>query len=309
MHGLAYVLPSLLESELLQRMTQHSESPASIVSIREVGGGSISRCLIIQTETAHWFVKLNRADQLAMFAAEADGLDALAACPFIGVPRVIGHGSVDAHAFLILERLKLRTLDARPENNHAAIDAGRALAQLHRIGHQQPGWHQSNFIGSTVQKNRWSGSWAQFFGEQRLQFQLRLAKDKGYDGKLQRDGEKLLGRLPLLFASHRPAISLLHGDLWHGNEALDETGKLTLYDPAVYFGDRETDLAMAQLFGGFPASFYAGYNEAWPLDEGYARRKPLYQLYHILNHLNLFGGGYLHQAERMLQSLLVENER
>ncbi|HLF24376.1 MAG TPA: fructosamine kinase family protein, partial [Burkholderiales bacterium] len=134
---------------------------------------------------------------------------------------------------------------------------------------------------------------------------LDLAKRNGYAGKLQDAGEKLLARVAQFFAGYAPASSLLHGDLWSGNAAQDGAGAPVLFDPAVYYGDREADIAMTELFGGFSSSFYAAYRSTFPLDSGYTVRKNLYNLYHVLNHLNLFGGGYLRQAERMIDALLA----
>ncbi len=271
-----------------------------IQQLRDVGGGSISRTVIASSEQGRWFVKLNRVEQFDMFEAEADGLNALSASPLLRVPQVVALGVSDRHAFLVLEHIMLQHLRERT----AAIAAGRALAGLHRIKGAQFGWHRDNFIGSTAQPNVVEQSWPRFFARQRLLPQLALAKLNGHKGKLITDGERLAEKLPALFRGYQPDISLLHGDLWHGNAAVDETGRLALFDPAVYFGDRETDLAMSELFGGFPGSFYAAYREAWPLDDGFEQRKTLYQLYHVLNHLNLFGSGYLHQAERMISTLL-----
>ena len=139
-----------------------------------------------------------------------------------------------------------------------------------------------------------------------MQFQLDLAERRGAAARLLSQGERLLLDLPVLFDSYQPVASLLHGDLWSGNYAYLPSGEPTLFDPAVYYGDREADLAMTELFGGFGADFYAAYNNAWPLDSGYRTRKTLYNLYHILNHFNMFGGGYLGQAQRMMDSLLSE---
>ncbi len=256
--------------------------------------------LVARSEGARWFVKIDRAERGAMLLAEADGLRALAACPAIRVPRVVGHGVCGNHAYLVLEHLQLSPLQ------HGAAAAGRALAQLHRIGGERFGWPSDNFIGSTPQLNAGDDSWPHFFAQQRLLPQLALARRQGHRGRLLDDGERLAENLPALFASYRPTISLVHGDLWHGNAALDENGTLALYDPAVYYGDRETDLAMCRLFGGFPDDFYRAYREAWPLADGFDQRCALYQLYHVLNHLNLFGGGYCEQAERLIDGLLAQ---
>jgi len=280
------------------------DAAAAIDSVSEVGGGSISRALVLGSGRRRHFVKLNDASLAAMFAAEADGLAALAACPAVRVPRVCGHGVSGRHAYLVLEHLSLHRL----HGGAPAAAAGQALAAMHRSTGSHFGWPRDNFIGSSRRDNASQPTWPLFFAHQRLLPQLELAKRHGQHGRLVASGERLAESLPALFTAHRPPPSLLHGDLWSGNAALDEAGRLALFDPAVYWGDRETDLAMSELFGGFPDSFHAAYREAWPLTEGFAQRKLLYQLYHVLNHLNLFGGGYLHQAERMINRLLAETD-
>ncbi len=287
---------------LQEAIRDFTGAPCRIQQIANVGGGSISRALVMITESARWFVKLNRADRHEMFAAEADGLTALGACPALRVPRVVAYGVSGREAYLVLEHLNLQPL----REHSAGTNAGRTLAELHRIEGAEFGWHRANFIGSTPQPNVEQRTWPLFFARQRLLPQLELAKRQGQKEKFIADGERLAEKLPALFVDYQPKISLLHGDLWHGNAALDESGTLALFDPAVYYGDREADLAMTELFGGFPDSFYAAYRDAWPLADGFEQRKTLYNLYHILNHLNLFGSGYLHQAERMIGTLLAE---
>jgi fructosamine-3-kinase len=173
------------------------------------------------------------------------------------------------------------------------------------------GWHRDNTIGSTSQPNSWCEEWLEFFRERRLRHQLTLARRTGHDagGRLQRRGGELLERLGAFFTSYRPAPSLLHGDLWGGNRAADGQGRPVIFDPAVYYGDREADIAMTRLFGAFSGEFYAAYEAAWPLDREAPRRIELYNLYHVLNHLNLFGGGYLAQAQGMIDRLLAGLER
>jgi fructosamine-3-kinase len=182
---------------------------------------------------------------------------------------------------------------------------GQQLAYLHQ--HTQPyfGWHRDNTIGSTTQINQQSHDWLKFWQEQRLGFQLQLAAKNGYGGRLQASGERLGSELAVFF-NHTPTPSLLHGDLWSGNAATDKQGNPVIFDPACYYGDREADLAMTELFGGFSGDFYAAYQDVWALHEDYRVRKSLYNLYHILNHLNLFGGGYLRQAENMITGLLAQ---
>jgi fructosamine-3-kinase len=236
-----------------------------------------------------------------MFEAEAAGLRALANAGVVRVPSPICTGSADSCAFLVLEHLELATVGTRVLER-----LGRALAALHRTTHTHFGWHRENTLGTTPQINTWNVHWVPFFGHFRLRAQLERAVQRGDRPVLQRLGESLIERLPALFTPYQPAPSLLHGDLWQGNVGACAGGQPVVFDPAVYFGDREADLAMTELFGGFSSAFYHAYNEAWPLDAGYSVRKTLYNLYHILNHYNLFGGGYADQAQLMMEQLLSE---
>lgn len=295
-------LDGALHDALSKAIAGDGRPAVPLDAVGEVAGGSISRALLVSSRGDRWFVKLNDASLADLFAAEADGLAALAACAALRVPRPVAHGVAGRHAYLVLEHLHLQPLR---EHAHAA-SAGRALVELHRLHGKQFGWRRHNHIGSSRQDNTPHGDWPVFFARRRLLPQFELARHNGYAGKLLRDGERLLDSMAALFIDHQPCASLLHGDLWSGNAALDEAGTLALFDPAVHYGDREADLAMTALFGGFPAGFYAAYREAWPLDAGFEQRKTLYNLYHVLNHLNLFGRGYLQQAERMTASLLAE---
>lgn len=295
-------LDPALEAALIEAIAGVTGSPAQIAQISEVSGGSISRAFRLHTAAACYFLKLNAAEYDEMFAAEADGLEALSACNSIRVPRVLAHGVCGPNAYLLLEYVALRTLC----DGDAGRAAGLALADLHRMEGRHFGWHRDNFIGSTSQHNGAANDWWTFFANRRLAPQFELARQKGTRGRLIANGERLIENLPTLFADYDPKASLLHGDLWSGNAALDDSGRLALFDPAIHYGDRECDLAMMQLFGGFPASMFAAYREAWPLASGFERRRTLYQLYHVLNHMNLFGGGYQAQAERMIGSLLAE---
>lgn len=273
--------------------------PFRAASVQEAAGGCIHRALVLEGEGERWFVKLNAAEALPMFEAERDGLAALGATNTFRVPAALACGSIDGQAYLVLEHLDLRPIATREE----AVACGRALAALHRTTGPRYGWQRDNFIGATPQVNTESGNWARFFADARLRPQLARAAAHG--PSLRKKGESLAEKLPAFFLDYRPQASLLHGDLWHGNAAMCG-GTPAVFDPAVYYGDREADLAMTELFGGFPESFYAAYREAWPLAEGYESRKTLYNLYHVLNHLNLFGAGYLRQAERMIDRLLAE---
>ena len=261
-------------------------------------GGCIHRSYVLEGGGRSFFVKINDRSQLDNFIAEADGLTALAAAG-ARVPSPLCRGESETHAFLVLEHL-----DLRGSGDHAAL--GRALAAVHLVRGDSYGWHRDNFIGRTPQINRRSQSWNDFWRDTRLAPQFELAGRNGVGNALLRKGDRLLAVLPQLLAGHAPAASLLHGDLWGGNAGFLADGTPVLFDPAVYFGDREADLAMTELFGGFPPVFYSAYSEVAPLDRGYAVRKELYNLYHVLNHANLFGGGYAAQAERMIERLLAE---
>ncbi len=276
-------------------------TPFVAQSQRSVGGGCINATYVIGGLDRHYFVKLNQAAVGEMFAAEADGLRELARSAAVRVPIPICWGVTDESAYLVLEHLELGR-----SGRDGPVRLGRALAALHGTHQDTYGWHRNNTIGATPQTNERNEDWTMFWREHRLGYQLELAARNGHGGALQRQGEQLLLQLAKLLGDHRPAAALLHGDLWSGNYAYDASGAPVLFDPAVYFGDRETDLAMTELFGGFDPDFYASYEEAYPLDAGYRVRKMLYNLYHVLNHLNLFGGGYRGQAERMIQTLLAE---
>lgn len=268
---------------------------------RPVGGGCINSAYLVEDGAHRFFVKTNRASNLAMFEAEAEGLREISATHTIRVPAPICTGTALDSAFLVLE-----FLDLHPQGEDRAEMLGRQLADMHRVAGTQYGWHRDNTIGSTLQINTPTDNWPEFWRDRRLGPQLVLAASNGHNGTFQRRAEHLMARLDGFFAGYVPPPSLLHGDLWSGNRAYLHSGEPVIFDPAVYYGDREADLAMTELFGGFSTAFYAAYREAFPLDPGYRVRKTLYNLYHVLNHLNLFGGGYSVQAERMIGELLGE---
>lgn len=270
--------------------------PASLTA---TAGGGINRTARVMSDVGAVFLKTNRAERAEMFAAEAEGLAELAGAGALRVPEVLGWGADEGRSWLLLEYLELAPADAACRRR-----LGTRLAGLHRHTGARYGWHRDNTIGATPQPNAPADDWGRFVAERRIGFQLELAGTKGYGRELARDGDRLLGKLPQLFAGYTPEASLLHGDLWSGNFAAAD-GEPVIFDPAVYYGDRETDLAMTELFGGFGPEFRAAYDEAWPLAPGYALRRDLYQLYHVLNHLNLFGGGYLGQARSLIARLLA----
>lgn len=266
-----------------------------------VAGGDINSAYRLDSEDYSFFVKLNHPDLLPMFAAEERGLKELSATHTVAVPEPIIFGQTKEYSFLVLEYLEFGTPTKASERL-----LGKQLAELHKQKQAFFGWHCANTIGSTPQINTKSQNWLDFWRDQRLRFQLQLAAKKGYGGRLQINGDKLCDNLAALFTDYQPQPSLLHGDLWAGNAAVDKNGCPVIFDPACYYGDRETDLAMTELFGGFSQDFYAAYQDVWALDSGFSYRKTLYKLYHILNHLNLFGGSYLRQAENMMTMILAE---
>jgi protein-ribulosamine 3-kinase len=275
--------------------------PFAVEAYHAVGGGCINQAYCVEGKGRCYFVKLNTAAVVEMFAAEAAALNALQATDTVRVPATVCLGTAGDSAYLVLEHLNLGR-----ETAASAETLGMQLAQLHRHTGGHYGWHRDNTIGSTPQRNTQDNDWRHFWQEQRLGYQLHLAARQGFGGSLQRKGERLMDMLGLALANHAPPPSLLHGDLWSGNHATLRDGQPVIFDPASYYGDRETDLAMTELFGGFSPRFYAVYREHFPLDEGYRLRKTLYNLYHVLNHLNLFGGGYAAQAEHMMDDLLSE---
>lgn len=264
-------------------------------------GGCINQTYRLSDDKRQYFVKRNQAHLLDMFAAEAEGLAEIDATNCIAVPKVICYGTTGQYAYLVLSWFGSAT--GKPVT---MANFGKQLAALHRHEKPQFGWHRNNTIGATPQNNTWQSDWITFWQQQRLGYQLKLAANKGYGGALQQLGKQLLAKVPIFFSNYQAHPSLLHGDLWAGNYAINQHGKTIIFDPAVYYGDREVDIAMTELFGRFPSDFYAAYQAAYPLDAGYSVRKQLYNLYHILNHLNLFGGTYQAQSLRMIEQLLMQ---
>lgn len=288
-------------SDIAQRICETRGEPFQVAEQHEISGGCINSAWRIEGGGKRYFVKLNEPGKASMFAAEAEGLRELACHAGLRVPAPLCWGATERNAYLVLEYVEL---SSPAMQTWEAL--GRGLAAQHRHTMPRFGWLRDNTIGATPQINGWRDDWPGFWRERRLGYQLELAQRNGYRGRLQDQGEKLLDRLERFFPGYRPAASLLHGDLWSGNCAADRDENPLIFDPAVYYGDRECDLAMTELFGAFPPRFYAAYRESYPLDPGYGVRKTLYNLYHILNHANMFGGGYGLQAEKMMERLLSE---
>jgi len=299
------VTPDPLARVLARAVSDATEAAFEAGSLDPVGGGCIHTALRLTGDTSEgartYFAKVNEMSAAPMFEAEADGLAALREANALRVPAVIARGDDGERAWLVLEWLELGALVPA-----SAARLGSALAAQHGIPREKFGWARDNFIGASPQVNGWSEDWLAFWRERRLAAQLRLAAHNRLPSRMIDRGERLAADCEAFFRHHRPAKSLLHGDLWTGNAAALPDATPVVFDPAVYVGDREADVAMTELFGGFPADFHAAYRAAWPLEDGYAVRRDVYNLYHLLNHANLFAGGYVRQAEREIEKLLAE---
>ncbi len=280
--------------EIVDRITKSTGQPFRMTNSHRVGGGCINQSYVLDGNNTY-FVKLNQPALLSMFEAEAWGLAEMSGTKTIALPEVICWGTTEQHSYLVLANLDLSD-GGSPESWRKM---GADLAGMHlRGGSERFGWQRPNHIGSTPQINSWSHSWPDFFAEHRLGYQFQLAGRRVFP-----QAQQLLDCLPQLLA-HQPTPSLVHGDLWSGNASFTKDGRPVIFDPATYWGDREVDLAMTALFGGFPAAFYQGYQDIYPLDVGYEQRQVVYNLYHLLNHYNLFGGSYQGQAHRAIEQAI-----
>ena len=284
---------------------QHSLSAAlnrrfTVRAAHAVSGGYINETFCLQDGRQRVFAKINHTNKEDLFVAEAASLIAIREAGAITAPRPLCTGSDGAHSWLVMEFLALESQSCGDE-----AQLGEHLAELHRHCGDTFGFHCDNYIGETRQPNERNTDWCDFFREQRLGVQLDLARRNGASGRLIDCGRRLQCEVHAFFTDYRPEPSLLHGDLWNGNTGTLAKGEPVIFDPAAYFGDREADLAMTELFGGFSERFYQSYRQSWSLDPGYETRKVLYNLYHILNHYNLFGDGYAEQAQGMIDRLLA----
>lgn len=262
-----------------------------LAEMHPVGGGCINDARRLElSDGTRLFLKTHPAPPPGMFPAEAEGLAAISAGGAIRVPDVV---AVDER-FLVLEYIEL----GGPSDPGRL---GRELAEMHRGLGPGFGFGMNNFIGASPQWNTpYRDSWVDFYRDQRLAPQVRWAREKGL---VLNGADSLMERLGDFFSDYSPLPSVLHGDLWGGNISYDREGNPVLFDPATYFGDREADIAFTELFGGPGPAFYRAYQETWPLDDGYPLRKDIYNLYHLLNHFNLFGGTYASQAQAILNGV------
>jgi fructosamine-3-kinase len=303
-------LPPALAQQIAEQISALTAQSFTIQTQQSVSGGCINQAVKVADQQRSFFVKTNqtpvsdaqRSSQLAMFEAEYDALKAIHTSQTLSVPQPLCCGTVSGHAYIVMEWLNL----AGNGSDSAWQRMGQQLAAMHQaVSAEGFGWHRDNTIGATPQQNGWLDNWVEFWRDRRLGPQFELAHDRGarFPGR-----DELMSAIPRLLQGHHPQPALLHGDLWSGNAAITEAGEPVILDPATYYGDPETDLAMSELFGRFPSAFYRAYEAATPIKEGYQRRRVLYNLYHILNHFNLFGGSYERQANQMIAQVLASGE-
>lgn len=291
-------LPETLLKHIEMRLDSEYGIKTRLRAHMTIGGGDINQAWRISTDDNDYFLKLNSARLIAMFGTEAYSLQVISKSGCIACPKVLLYGAHKDHAFLLMEYLELSS-----SGNEAEL--GRQLAQMHRKNGANFGWPINNFIGKTPQSNKSSNSWCEFWLQNRLVPQLMKTTENGFLKKLITVADDVMAATEAILATHTPPASLLHGDLWSGNKAWLANGEPVIFDPASYYGDRETDLAMTELFGGFGADFYSGYNEVWSIEAGYQQRKDVYNLYHMLNHLNLFGSGYLPSCLALAKKIIT----
>lgn len=281
------------------RDTLEARLDVAIESVATVSGGCIANACRLETDTTPFFLKYGDEEVARTFPGEAAGLEALgeAESPLM-VPSVLETAPPDEDrpGFLVMEWINPGRKGRRFWDRF-----GEGLAALHRHSVEEYGFHQDNFIGQLPQQNEWMDNWPAFFRTQRLEPQVEMARDRGrWNPDWNRSLDALYRRLPELLPG-APDPSVLHGDLWKGNFMVTAVGDPAIIDPATYYGHREADLAMTELFGGFQDRFYDAYRAAWELEPGYDTRRDIYNLYHLINHLNLFGAGYASSVERTLR--------
>lgn len=288
-------LPSSIHNQIINFLQSRSKIPARIISSGQLSGGSINQALKLETSQGLFFLKYNKASRFQqMFEKEAKGLSLLQKTSVIDVPEVLLTGEAGDYSFLILSYVSSSGMRA----NFWEL-FGERLAALHKHKLEKFGLDHDNYMGSLQQSNRFHDKWAEFFIHQRLEPQVRLAREAGeIDKNTVSTFERLYNRLDEIFPPTRP--SLVHGDLWSGNFMINHLGEPCLIDPAVYFGHPEVDIAMSTLFGGFSQAFYDAYNDHNPLEKGWRNRSDIYNLYPLLIHVNLFGGSYANQVQRIV---------
>ncbi|WP_037316313.1 fructosamine kinase family protein [Salegentibacter sp. Hel_I_6] len=280
----------MLENKTLDQIAE--ENKLTIPKFSRLTGGDINEVFLITSDSGKYVIKLNSAEKFpGMFEAEKAGLQALQEPKVIDVPNVLRVGEIDKTSYLLLE---FKESAAKSSNFWA--DFGKQMAALHKNTSEEFGFHQDNYIGSLPQRNNAKSSAADFYISERLEPQIKLATEKGYDLDI---GKSFFSNISAIISDEKPA--LIHGDLWGGNYLVNANGDPCLIDPATAFAPREMDLAMMKLFGGFDKELFEVYQEEFPLVSGLEERIPLWQLYYLLVHLNLFGAGYRPQVASIIK--------
>jgi len=289
------MLPNKIHDAVEDFLNSRSDVPVNISTVAPVSGGSINKAFKLKTNTGKFFLKYNHALKFPqMFEKEAKGLSLLSSAGEIEIPEVLHYGEAGQDAFLLLGYI-----ESVEQVHDFWEDFGCRLAKMHSHHAQKFGLDHDNYMGSLHQHNTFHNNWTEFFIEERLGRQIKLARENGAIGRSDIRGfESLYKRLDDIFPETLP--SLLHGDLWSGNFMVNAQGRACLIDPAVYYGHPEIDIAMSKLFGGFNPKFYEAYNEHNPLEKGWENRLDIYNLYPLMVHVNLFGGGYLGSVQRII---------
>lgn len=276
-------------------LSSHFQMEINVLGYSSVGGGSINQAYKVKTDEGEYFVKTNSKNRFPnMFHKEATGLEILAKAKCIDVPNIICYGDIEDDSFLILD-----LIESAYKSDNFWDDFAEKLACLHKISNSYFGLDHNNYIGSLVQYNDFKNTWSEFFIEQRLEKQLKLAFDNWSINKsILPYFERFYKRIDEIFPHENP--SLIHGDLWSGNYMTGADAKAVIIDPAVYYGHREMDLGMSLLFGGFSNQFYESYNRYFPLEKGWQQRMEYCNLYPLLVHVNLFGGGYASSVKSII---------
>lgn len=290
------MIPQSIEQKVRLILEHDYTVPVSIIQIKSIAGGDINEAACLKTNLGDFFVKWNDARRYpGMFEAEARGLKLLKEAGEIFIPEVISTGEAGGYSFLALEYVQ-----SAGRISGFMEDFGSSLAKLHRHTSTSFGLDHNNYIGSLPQSNGLHDNWTTFFIEERLEKQVKMARNSGEIGNSTVSlFERLYKEMPSVFPDESPA--LLHGDLWGGNYMTAPDGRACIYDPAVYYGHREMDLGMSKLFGGFGSEFYEAYHHAYPLEKNWQRRTDICNLYPLMVHVNLFGGSYVYSVQSILK--------
>jgi len=290
------VYPQINKHAVEQAIKAETGNRFAIEKKRIIAASNTNLAYQVSNYQHNYFVKIKDKSHFNHFESEAYALDQIRSLKQVTCPEVIATGTTLDKSFIVLSYIPFSQA-----TSESWYHLGAQLAMMHKSSsHGQFGWQHDNYIGDTLQPNNWRSNWKTFFAEQRVAWQLQLLSEKSIKlGNIDHITDICHDALN----HHEVKPSLVHGDLWLGNLGFTDSSSV-IYDPACYYGDREVDIAMTELFGQLPYDFYLGYQNIFPLDEGYEQRKLIYNFYHILNHANLFGGVYIDQSRALLSRIL-----